>query len=74
MPTVLLNGLSANLPANATLSEHMISQKRRLTVIVVGSQKCGTSALAAYLTAHPDIVFSTMKEVSRANTRGKATS
>jgi len=34
------------------------------TAVVVGAMKCGTSALHAYLAAHPEVVMSELKEVN----------
>ncbi|GMH63763.1 hypothetical protein TrLO_g577 [Triparma laevis f. longispina] len=50
-------------PADFPTHSKMYIEKRRVTAIVAGSQKCGTSALAAYLSSHPSIQFSRVKEV-----------
>jgi len=35
--------------------------KKLMTLIVAGFQKCGTSVMAAYLSSHPEIAFSRIK-------------
>ncbi|GMI14974.1 hypothetical protein TrVE_jg10962 [Triparma verrucosa] len=60
---VAQKALPAIDPADYPTHSQMVLEKRRRTVIVAGSQKCGTSALAAYLSSHPSIRFSKMKEV-----------
>ena len=60
---VVQKALPAIDPADYPTHSQMFLEKRRRTVIVAGSQKCGTSALAAYLSSHPSIRFSKMKEV-----------
>ena len=45
---------------HSAIPKPLVSKIR--TVIVVGAQKCGTSAMAAYLSSHPQVAFSTVKE------------
>ena len=46
-----------------SLTDTYITAQKRLTLIVVGAQKCGTSAMAAYLSSHPSVTFARTKEV-----------
>ena len=39
------------------LRQKYIDDQKRLTIIVAGAQKCGTSAMAAYLASHPSVEF-----------------
>jgi hypothetical protein len=54
--------LPAPKPATALVSG-LVASARRLTLVVAGSQKCGTSAMAAYLASHPSVAFARTKEV-----------
>lgn len=54
-------------PASSSVPPYVpvdyVGEKKRMTVIVAGAQKCGTTVMAAYLASHPDILMSSAKEI-----------
>ena len=59
--TVHDNGTAADVPASPPVPP--AAYRPRLGFMVIGVQKCGTTALAQFLAAHPKIAMSSEKEV-----------
>ena len=55
--------IDAGPDASASVAEPAPPYRPRLAFMIVGAQKCGTTALAQFLDAHPEIGMSARKEV-----------